>query len=380
MILDDLNKIKIDLAQVSRLALGEKTDDVRLFIAKLVRQYRESEPSLSEELAGFLRASSPRPAPTMMRRMSSGSDGAQLDIPVDEDSRLSLLKIYSGGLSAPKPILSNEIDNALSMLIKEREQRETLAKRGLEPSKSAIFVGAPGVGKTITARWIAGQLGVPLFVLDLSAVMSSLLGKSGANLRNAFDFAKSNPCVLLLDEIDAIAKRRSDESDIGELKRLVTVILQEVDEWPASGLLLAATNHSELIDPALWRRFDLVVEFGSPNSESVLEAIKRFMGQDLNQFKKWLDVLSYACRNESFSDIERSILRLRRAIVVGESSAENLVLEFVKAKCELLDRPAQLDLAILLDSCTDLSQRRVSDITGISRDTIRKHRPNSCAM
>ncbi|MGL5665348.1 MAG: AAA family ATPase, partial [Shewanella sp.] len=175
-------------------------------------------------------------------------------------------------------------------------------------------------------------------------------------------------------------KRRSDESDIGELKRLVTVILQEVDEWPASGLLLAATNHSELIDPALWRRVVLVVEFGSPNSESVLEAIKRFMGQDLNQFKKWLDVLSCACRNESFSDIERSILRLRRAIVVGESSAENLVLEFVKAKCELLDRPAQLDLAILLDSCTDLSQRRVSDITGISRDTIRKHRPNSCAM
>ncbi|MGL5668388.1 MAG: AAA family ATPase, partial [Shewanella sp.] len=166
MDLDDLSKIKIDLAQVSRLALGEKTDDVRLFIAKLVRQYRESEPSLSEELAGFLRASSPRPAPTIMRRMSSGSDGAQLDIPVDEDSRLSLLKIYSGGLSAPKPILSNEIDNALSMLIKEREQRETLAKRGLEPSKSAIFVGAPGVGKTITARWIAGQLGVPLFVLD----------------------------------------------------------------------------------------------------------------------------------------------------------------------------------------------------------------------
>ena len=130
---------------------------------------------------------------------------------------------------------------------------------GLSPTRSAIFVGPPGVGKTLTARWLASQLGVPLYVLDLTAVMSSLLGRSGTNLRAALDFAKRSPCVLLLDEIDAIAKRRSDDTDIGELKRLVTVILQEVDEWPATGLLLAATNHAELIDPALWRRFDLVI-------------------------------------------------------------------------------------------------------------------------
>ena len=140
-------------------------------------------------------------------------------------------------------------------------------------------MGPPGVGKTLTARWLAAQLKVPLYVLDLTAVMSSLLGKSG-NLRAAIDFAKREPCVLLLDEIDAIAKRRSDDSDVGELKRLVTVILQEVDEWPASSVLLAATNHPELIDPALWRRFDLVVQFKTPDEQAVKEAIKRFLGPD----------------------------------------------------------------------------------------------------
>lgn len=373
---DDCEKIKTDLAQTARLALSEKTDDLRLFIAKLVRRYRDAEPALSEELAGFLKANAPKSTPTIMRRMVSSAEQVQTAVPVDEDSQLALLKRYVDDFSSLKPILSTEIETALDLLLKEREQIEILAKRGLDPTKSAVFVGAPGVGKTITARWIAAHLGVPLYVLDLSAVMSSLLGRSGVNLRNALDFAKRTPCVLLLDELDAIAKRRSDDSDIGELKRLVTVILQEVDEWPASGLLLAATNHPELIDPALWRRFDLVVEFGSPDIEAVNIAIRRFFGPDLNQFNEWLEVLLYTCKDESFSDIERIVRRLRRGLVVGGGTVESLVSDLVKAKCPSLDRQSQIAFAVMLDSNTSLSQRRVSEITGISRDTIRKHRSN----
>lgn len=377
MPLDECEKFKTDLAQIARLALGQKTDDVRLFVAKLVRQYRGAEPVLSDELAGFLRTNAPKSAQTMMRRMAPGAEQAQGAVPVDDDSQLALLKRYVDESSSPKPLLSTEIDTALDLLIKERKQSEALAARGLDPTRSAVFVGAPGVGKTITARWIAAQLGVPLFVLDLSAVMSSLLGRSGANLRRALDFAKRTPCVLLLDELDAIAKRRSDDSDIGELKRLVTVILQEVDEWPASGLLLAATNHPELIDPALWRRFDLVIEFGAPDAEAVSEAVRRFLGPDLNQFKEWLEVLSYSFQGESFSDIERLVRRLRRGLVVGGGTAESLVSDLVKAKCASLDRQAQIEFAVLLDSHTGLSQRRVNEITGVSRDTIRKHRPST---
>ncbi len=377
MITDDCNKIKTDLAHVVRLALGEKTDDIRLFIAKLVRQYRGSEPALAEELSGFLRTNAPKSTPTMMRRMSPGADKMQPTVPVDNDSQLALLKRYVDESSRPKPILSTDIETALDLLIKERQQSKLLAERGLDPTKSAVFVGAPGVGKTITARWIAAQLGVPLFVLDLTAVMSSLLGQSGTNLRNALDYAKSTPCVLLLDELDAIAKRRSDDSDIGELKRLVTVILQEVDEWPASGLLLAATNHPELIDPALWRRFDIVIEFGSPDADAVSAAIQRFLGPDLNQFKKWLDVLAYSFQNESFSDIERLVMRLRRGLVVGGGTVESLVSDLIKTKCASLDRQAQIEFAVLLYNHTELSQRRVNEITGVSRDTIRKHRPST---
>src|SRR2546427_8279310 len=95
--------------------------------------------------------------------------------------------------------------------------------------------------------------------------MSSYLGKTGANVRAVLSHAQEQPCVLLLDEFDAIAKRRDDDSDVGELKRLVTVILQTIDDWQPTSLLVAATNHSDLLDPAVWRRFDVTLQFDLPN-------------------------------------------------------------------------------------------------------------------
>ncbi len=295
-------------------------------------------------------------------------------LPVDNESRLSLLKVFNDGPEYPAPLLDDMVKNSLAQLIKERKQIKKLTALGLQPTKSSVFVGAPGVGKTITARWIAAQLGVPLFVLDLTAVMSSLLGKSGANLRAALDYAKRVPSVLFLDEIDAIAKRRSDDSDVGELKRLVTVILQEVDEWPATGLLLAATNHPELIDPALWRRFDLTIAFKAPDTEAVRLAIKRFLGPDFSSFEKWVGVISYALQNQSFSDIDREMQRFRRSLALGTGSAETLIEDLVRQRTPHLERAEQIEFAVMLDSDTSLSQRAIHDITGVSRDTIRKHR------
>jgi SpoVK/Ycf46/Vps4 family AAA+-type ATPase len=203
--------------------------------------------------------------------------------------------------------------------------------------------------------------------------MSSLLGRSGSNLRAAIDFAKGSPCVLLLDEIDAIAKRRNDDADVGELKRLVTVILQEVDEWPSSGLLLAATNHPELIDPALWRRFDLVLQFRIPELPAVKEAIKRFLATDYALLGRWIDILAFTFHGQSFSDIERDIQRFRRAIALGTGSDAELVEDFIRTRALNLDRQGRIELAVLLAKQTRLSQHAISNITGVSRDTIRKY-------
>ncbi len=366
-----MNEAYADLAQIVRLALAEQTEDVRLFVARLVRKYRNTEPELAEQMDLYLRAKTSRAGAPMRKTVQPAMP--QHALPVDDESRLSLLKAYKDAPDREQPLLSADLEETLSQLIQERRQMERLASMGLAPTRSAIFVGPPGVGKTLTARWLAAQLGVPLYVLDLTAVMSSLLGRSGNNLRAALDFAKRNPCVLLLDEIDAIAKRRSDETDIGELKRLVTVIMQEVDEWPATGLLLAATNHPELIDPALWRRFDLVIDFKVPEIPAVKAAIKRFLGPDYALFGRWIDILSLAFNGESFSNIERDIQRFRRAVALGTAADVDLIEEFIKSRVLVLDRQLRIDLAVMVAKQTRLSQHTISDITGVSRDTIRKY-------
>ncbi|HRO58492.1 MAG TPA: ATP-binding protein [Burkholderiaceae bacterium] len=369
--MDEPNQVQSDLAQVVRLALAEQVEDVRLFVARLVRKYRNTNPALSEQLGLYLK-SKPSRSSTPLRKAAVAQTPNQA-LPVDDESRLSLLKVFKDAPDREQPLLSIDVEETLVQLMHERRQTDRLLSMGLTPTRSAIFVGAPGVGKTLTARWLAAQLQVPLYVLDLTAVMSSLLGRSGSNMRAAIDFAKREPCVLLLDEIDAIAKRRSDDADVGELKRLVTVILQEVDEWPATGLLLAATNHPDLIDPALWRRFDLVIGFKTPELPAIRDAIKRFLGPDYALFGRWIEVLVLAFSGQSFSDIERDIQRFRRAVALGTASDADLVEDFIKARSLALGRQGRIELAVLLAKQSRLSQHSISDVTGVSRDTIRKY-------
>ena len=150
-------------------------------------------------------------------------------------------------------------------------------------------------------------------------------------------------------------------------------MLQEVDEWPATGLLLAATNHPELIDPALWRRFDLIVEFKLPDGPAIKEAVKRFLGPDLPVLDRWIDILSFAFNGESISNIERTIQRFRRALALGVSPDADLIEAFIKSRALELEHQSRIELAVLLAKQTKLSQHGISDITGISRDTIRKY-------
>ena len=370
----EIDDLEIDFANLARLAASDAQEDTRLLLARLIRKYRQQRPELASLLDQSLKASQTRSAGNaILRRGAPITDAGEAPLPVDGDSRLALIRVFDDRVGLPPPILPGSVHDAIGAIIRERQERERLAARGISPTRSAILVGPPGVGKTLSARWIASALGKPLWVLDLTAVMSSLLGKTGNNLRAALDHAKQHAAVLLLDEIDAIAKRRSDESDIGELKRLVTVMLQEVDQWPDTGLLLAATNHPELVDPALWRRFDLVLKFDAPDAAAIATAIQRFLCDDLTLFASWIDVLAAGLQGQSLSDVERSINALRRGHALQMAPLEQLIGSALGQRQEALSKAERLNLAIALAKAGRHTHMQISQMTGVARDTIRKH-------
>lgn len=373
---DEILELEGDFATLARLAAAQSHEDVRLLLARLVRKYRQRHPELAARLDQSLKQTHTRcgsAGESALRRAPPASRLAGPALPVDGDSRLALIKEFDDRAGLEPPLLPAQLLRQVEAIVQERRERERLLARGISPTRSAILVGPPGLGKTLSARWIASRLDRPLWVLDLTAVMSSLLGKTGNNLRLALDHAKNNSAILLLDEIDAIAKRRSDESDIGELKRLVTVILQEVDQWPDTGLLLAATNHPELVDPALWRRFDAVLQFTPPDAEATAQAVRRFLGQDLQALAPWINTLVAGLHGRSLSDVERAISALRRSHALQQGPVEDLVHQIVGDDVQTLPRAQRLALAIELARSGQLTHQEISKVTGVARDTIRKH-------
>ncbi len=353
------------LVHLARLSLSGREQDIATYLQRVARKLRTASPQTSEALVSVLRES-----PTRMSPLRSPSAAP---MPVDMDSRLPLLRIDTAGVGQEAPILPEPTRRSLLQVIEERRHCGRLLEAGLNPSHAALFVGPPGLGKTMAARWIAAELGVPLAVLDLSSVMSSLLGKTGMNLRHAFDYAKKSECVLLLDELDAIGKRRGDDSDVGELKRLVTVLLQQIDDWPSSaGLILGATNHPELLDAAVWRRFDVTVAFEEPDLQMRLEATRRFANGQLSEAA--INVMALAAEGCSFSDIERRVLTIRRNAVVHGLDPDAAALSAVRGA----GHAERLAVAQTLAAHGEFSQREISDITGVSRDTVRRHRNKIC--
>lgn len=358
-------QLEEDMVHLARVSIAGKVEDSQVLLRRMARRYRSDRPDLAKSLTELLRGTATRSSP--LRRAATPA-------PVDSDSRLELLRVNMTPLTSHEPVWDAATQAALGQLVLERSRADLLRAEGLQPARTALFVGPPGVGKTLTATWVAEQLGLPLFVLDLSAVMNSLLGKTGTNLRLVLDYARSNECVLFLDELDAVAKRRDDHAEVGELKRLVTVLLQEIDHWPSEVLMLAATNHSDLLDPAIWRRFDLIVEFELPELDSRRRLLEDLLGESVGS--PLLDTAAISAAGRSFADIERMVNRVRRRAVLNEAELDGQLLE------ELLQSNGGGTLEERRSVARSLlgagySQRKVAELTGMGRDTVRKLQSDS---
>lgn len=161
-------------------------------------------------------------------------------------------------------VFSSATQQTLDDFVESVSRSSELKEAGIELPSRLLMHGPPGCGKSLAAKVVASRLALPLLTVRCDALVSSLLGQTGRNLREVFEYAKKNSCVLFLDEFDALAKARSHAGEVGELQRVVIALLQNLDSLPDETIVVAATNHQELLDPAVWRRFSVLLPMVQP--------------------------------------------------------------------------------------------------------------------
>ena len=242
--------------------------------------------------------------------------------PVDDESRFPLLeKVDPRELGDPDIVLSNAQTSTVKEFLSVTNSHAQLEAEGLKSSVSMLLFGPPGCGKSRLARYVACELGLDLYIARLDGLISSYLGSTSKNIRALFEFASRTPCVLFLDEFDALAKLRGDTQELGELKRVVNSFIQNLDSLGAQSVVLAATNHHELLDIAVWRRFSYRIEMGYPNEEMRTLMWREFL-QPLLFSEKNIALLDDLSDGFSGSDIQEVCLRLQRRRVMLREQPE----------------------------------------------------------
>ena len=229
-------------------------------------------------------------------------------------------------------ILSDINLKACRELIEEQHRGSVLRTHSLEPRHRVLLVGPPGNGKTSLAEALAEALAVPFFVVRYEAMIGSFLGETASRLKRVFDYARTTPCVLFFDEFDAVGKERGDIHETGEIKRVVTSLLMQMDDLPSYAVIVAATNHAELLDRAAWRRFQLRLALNRPTRRELVAYIDRFvatvdepLGKAAETIAKRLGKVSYAEAEEFCHDVRR-----RSVLAMGEKSMPAIVAERLK--------------------------------------------------
>lgn len=309
------------LPRIAEAGLSGDRQRLELLLIDVIRSLKRHCPGVSHELGQILANYATNPG--SLRWKESGPP------PVDEDEGVALLRVLSHD-SAPSPILPPDVAERVQQFLSERREAGDLLREGFAPPSSLLLTGQPGTGKSMLARWLAAELRLPLVVQDLAASISSFLGKTGFNLRRTLDYARNRPCVLLLDEFDALAKRRDDQSEVGELKRIVNVLLKELEEWPIHSVLVAATNHPALLDPAIRRRFHLVLDLPLPGQMERQQILARVASRFGDQLPSaMLTACGAALEGWSGSDLETTMQAAVRKHLVSSQSMVRCLLDEV---------------------------------------------------
>lgn len=355
-------------------------------IPKLVRASFENDRKAMEEISLLIGRSIKREAPDVSAEimkilsfMNCGTDVIRsLDIasiPRDKETRSKLVNIEEP-LELLNPIIEDNTYKELEDFLKERALLDRFLAENIMPPNSLLLYGRPGVGKTYIARWLAYKLDMPIVTLDLANSISSYLGRSGQNIKSIFEYAKEQNVVLFLDEIDAVAKRRDDASDLGELKRLVNVLLKELEDCPFTCVIIGATNHPELLDKAIWRRFDRNIEVLLPGNVQRLELLRRGLGDSFNEVsEEVIGVISDGMEGVSSADICRFCEHVKRKQIMNEKiSISDCILREYCILSKLTTKEQKVAFCKQLKRGNKkITIKQISEITGIAQSSVGRY-------
>jgi DNA polymerase III delta prime subunit len=352
------------LVDVLRMILHGRADEVPPRIRKLVttqagrRKARLSEPGRAA-LALLFAEDAAQPAPPRgrssmqrsMARSSAASDAAE----------------------APVPVLAAADRIVVDGVVREYRERERLIASGLHPTRTVLLSGPPGVGKSMTMQSIAARVGRPLICIEPTDVIGSLLGESGRSLSAVFAKACDEGAVLGLDEIDALAKRRDDVYDVGEFKRFVSTLLVELDRWPDHAPLIAATNHLDLLDSALERRFEVHVRLGLPDEQTRAQILGQVLaGLMLSPASGTLDAIVAVTNGATGASLSGLVHRAARRAVLDDEPLDRALLMAAAPNGAQPDRNARERFAAAARDNAGLTTRAIGELLNCSHTAARR--------
>lgn len=231
----------------------------------------------------------------------------------------SLLRVSYPDARLSDLALADDLAERLQHVLLEQRQRDQLTRHGLRPARRLLLIGSPGTGKTSMARVIAGELGLPLFSVRLDSIITKFMGETAAKLRLIFDALVETRGVYLFDEVDALAGDRATPNDVGEIRRVLNSFLQFLEEDCSDSMIIAATNHPGLLDRALFRRFDTVMEFALPDEKSIKTLVQNRLASFSTSNLSWNRIIP-AAQGLSHADIATAAENAaKRTVLAGRT-------------------------------------------------------------
>ena len=272
-----------------------------------------------------------------------GQDASGKLVPIGSATRprgelANLLSVTYPANRLTDMVLDEKASQQLHRIIKEQRLLARIKEHGLSPRRKLLLVGPPGTGKTMTASALAGELGIPLFLVRLDSLITKFMGETAAKLRQVFDAIADMRGVYFFDEFDAIGSQRGMGNDVGEIRRVLNSFLQMIEHDHSNSLIIAATNHPEVLDYALFRRFDDVVEYHLPTSNQALDLIRSRLSSFVPKpFKK--DGLAEQAQGLSYAEISRAVdASIKDAIMQEQPRVQRLALEHALEERRLINR------------------------------------------